>query len=94
MWVKSKKNNFIKSILDEIENRNIDNVTDVISKVLNKDLRHNFNSLIKIENGVLIYPYDYFYPIDYEKQGKTFSDNTKAIYYEKKIKRQKMEFYQ
>lgn len=86
MWVKSKKNIFIKSILDEIENHNIDNLTDIISKVLNKDLRHNFNGLVKLENNVLIYPYDYFYPIDYEKQGKTFSDNTKTIYYEKNVK--------
>lgn len=86
MFAKSSKNEFIKNILDEIEKGSIDNLTDVLSKLSNKDLRHNFNGLIKLDNETLIYPYDYFYPIDYEREGKTFSDNTKAIYYKKGVK--------
>lgn len=86
MFAKSSKNEFIKNILDEIKKGDIDNLTDIISKLSNKDLRHNFNGLVKLDNGILIYPYDYFYPIDYERIGKTFSDNTKAIYYEKGLK--------
>jgi len=86
MFAKSSKNEFIKNILDEIKKGDIDNLTDIISKLSNKDLRDNFNGLVKLDNGILIYPYDYFYPIDYERIGKTFSDNTKAIYYEKDLK--------
>lgn len=86
MFAKSSKNEFIKNILDEIKKGEIDNLTDILSKLSNRDLRHNFNGLVKLNNGTLIYPYDYFYPIDYEREGKTFSDNTKAIYYEKGVK--------
>lgn len=83
IWVKNKKNEFIKNILTEIEKEEIDNITDIIAKLINKDVRHNFNGLIKFDKSYLIYPYDYFFPVDYEKQGKNFSDNTKAIYYMK-----------
>lgn len=86
IWVKNKKDEFVKSILNEIEKGNYNNITDVFIKLVNKDLKHNFNGLVKLEGNKLIYPYDYFYPIDYEKQGKTFSDNTKALYYNKNIK--------
>lgn len=86
IWVKDRKSEFVKSILDEIEKGEYNNITDVFAKLVNKDLRHNFNGLIKLDGNKLIYPYDYFYPIDYEKQGKTFSDNTKALYYNKNMK--------
>lgn len=35
-----------------------------------------------MREDIYIYPYDYFYPLDYEKHGKNISENTKVIFHE------------
>ncbi len=79
IWCKSKKNLIIKKVLDEIEKTEDKDITAVFSKVLNRDLANTFNSLVAINKEIYIYPYDYFYPIDYERHGKNISENTKTI---------------
>lgn len=83
VWVKDKNSNFIKKILDCIELNKYSTITDVFSDVLEKKLFNNYNSLQMFENKIYLYPYEYFYPIDYEYIGKSFTDNMKSIYYEK-----------
>lgn len=83
IWSKEKESIFIKSILNEIEKNPNENITNIFSNVLNKDLTKIYNSLVCIDNKIYIYPYDYFYPLDYEKHGKNISENTKIIFHKK-----------
>ena len=83
IWSKEKESVFIKSILNEIEKNPNENITNIFSNVLNKDLTKIYNSLVCIDNKIYIYPYDYFYPLDYEKHGKNISENTKIIFHKK-----------
>lgn len=83
IWSKEKENVFIKSILNEIEKNPNENITNIFSNVLNKDLTKIYNSLVCVDNKIYIYPYDYFYPLDYEKHGKNISENTKIIFHKK-----------
>lgn len=92
IWAKSQNNPFLKSILEEIEKNPNGDITDIISVIAKKDLSNIYNTLVCLNDGVYIYPYDYFYPVDYENCGKDFSENTKLIYYDKyaKISRKKI----
>ncbi len=82
IWAKEKNNLFIKQVLTEIENANENvNITQIFSKIAKRDLSRIYNSLVVLEDNVFIYPYDYFYPLDYEKHGKNISENTKLILY-------------
>lgn len=83
MYSNSKNNHFVKKIIDLIKKNKFENITDLFADVLEKDMKNNYNSLQKFDNQIFIYPYEYFYPIDYEWIGKSFTDNTKAVYYEK-----------
>lgn len=83
VWSKEKNNTVIKNILNEIEKNPNENITNIFSNVLNKDLTKIYNSLVCIDNKIYIYPYDYFYPLDYEKHGKNISENTKIIFHKK-----------
>lgn len=83
MYSNSKNNYFVKKIIDLIKENKFENITDLFADVLEKDMKNNYNSLQKFDNQIFIYPYEYFYPIDYEWIGKSFTDNTKAVYYEK-----------
>lgn len=92
IYVSSKNNEYIQKAIDIIENENLDNITDVFSKAVGVNLSKMFNSLVKLDNNSYIYPYDYFFPLDYEKHGKRFSENTKLVVYKdepmsKKVKR-------
>ncbi len=86
MYSNSKNNHFVKKIIDLIKENKFENITDLFANVLEKDMKNNYNSLQKFDNQIFIYPYEYFYPIDYEWIGKSFTDNTKAVYYEKNRK--------
>lgn len=86
MYSNSKNNHFVKKIIDLIKENKFENITDLFADVLKKDMKNNYNSLQKFDNQIFIYPYEYFYPIDYEWIGKSFTDNTKAVYYEKNRK--------
>ena len=77
IWAKNANNKYIKNILDVIKENKFDNITKAISKAINRDLSNTYNSLVNIDKKLYIYPYDYFFPIDYEKHGKRFSENTK-----------------
>lgn len=81
IWTKEKGNKTIARILDIIKEDRIDNITDVLSEIVGKDLHNNYNYVLKFDEKSFIYPYDFFYPVDYEKIGKGFTDNIKAIYY-------------
>lgn len=81
IWAKNVNNKYIKNILDVIKENKFDNITKAISKAINRDLSNTYNSLVNIDKKLYIYPYDYFFPIDYEKHGKRFSENTKLIYH-------------
>lgn len=83
MYSNSKNNHFVKKIIDLIKKNKFENITDLFADVLEKNMKNNYNSLQKFDNQIFIYPYEYFYPIDYEWIGKSFTDNTKAVYYEK-----------
>lgn len=85
IWTKEKNNEYIKKILDEIEsdkNGKYENINQVFSKVFERDFDSIYSSLVNLEDRLYIYPYDYFYPLDYEKRGKSFSENLKTILYE------------
>lgn len=81
IWTKEKGNKTIAKILDIIREDRLDNITDVLSEIVGKDLHNNYNYVLKFEENSFIYPYDFFYPVDYEKIGKGFTDNIKAIYF-------------
>lgn len=83
IFAKNKKDKYVKQVLDLIEKNEYSDITEVFSKLLNKDLKNNFNYLQVYNNELYIYPYEYFFPIDYEYIGKSFTDNVKAIYYMK-----------
>lgn len=82
VFAKEKDNSYLKQILDLIKKEKYDNITQVISEVVNRDLTSVYNSLVNINNKLFIYPYDYFYPLDYENHGKNISENTKMILHE------------
>lgn len=86
IWAKNSKNIYVKKVLELIETGKFDNVTDVFSEIISKDLKNNYNYLQNYNNEIYIYPYDYFFPIDYEFIGKNFTENIKAIFYEKEKK--------
>ena len=83
IYVKEKKNSTIAKVLELIKEEKYDNITDVFSNITGKDLRNNYNYLVKFDENSYIYPYDFFYPVDYEKIGKGYSNNIKAIFYDR-----------
>ncbi|MBR2784465.1 MAG: hypothetical protein IKD74_00565 [Clostridia bacterium] len=92
IYVKEKDNVYINKAIEIIENENVDNITEVMSKAVGVNLSKIYTSLVKLDNNSFIYPYDYFFPLDYEKHGKRFSENTKLVMYKdepmsKKVKR-------
>lgn len=86
MWCKNKGNKYVKKILELIKTNKFNDVTEIFSELLNKDLKNNYNYLQTLNNELYIYPYEYFYPIDYEYTGKSFTENVKSIYYAKNKK--------
>lgn len=86
IWAKEKNNKNIKKVLELIESNKYENITDVFSKMVDKDLHNNYNYVLKFDENSFIYPYDFFYPVDYEKIGKGFSSNIKAVYYDRNKK--------
>ena len=81
IWSAKKGNEILKKVLEEIEqNQNLD-ITNIFSNVLDRDFSKIYNSLVNIDNKVYFYPYDYFYPLDYENHGKNISENTKVIFH-------------
>ena len=85
IWSIKKENKYIKQVLVEIETNNYQNITEIFSKIFNKDFTNNYNTLVNIDNSLYIYPYDYFYPLDYTACGKDITENLKTIFYETKI---------
>lgn len=83
VWCKNKENKYVKIILNLIETDKFNDITEVFSEILNKDLKNNYNYLQTFNNELYIYPYDYFYPIDYEYIGKSFTENLKSVYYQR-----------
>ena len=81
IYSKNKNNDVILKVMDIIKEDRLDNITDVLSEVVGKDLHNNYNYVLKFEDNSFIYPYDFFYPIDYERVGKGYTDNIKAIYF-------------
>lgn len=86
IWVKEKNNVTIKKVLELISQEKYTNITDIFSEVIGKDLHNNYNYVLKFDDNSYIYPYDFFYPVDYERIGKGFTDNIKAIYYDQNQK--------
>ena len=82
IWSKEKNNKTVKEVLNIIKQEKYDNITDVFSEVTNKDLHNNYNYVLKFDENSFIYPYDYFYPIDYEKIGKAYTSNIKTLYFD------------
>lgn len=82
MYSKERKNKYLKQVLEFIEEGKFQNITEVFSKIFNRDLGKIYNSLVRLREDIYIYPYDYFYPLDYEKHGKNISENTKVIFHE------------
>lgn len=84
LWCKEPNNEYVKQLLDKIEENKYDNITDVFNDVFGQDFNDNYNTLVNINNEVFIYPYDFFYPLDYTNCGKDISENLKMITYENK----------
>mgnify|MGYP001862899780 FL=1 len=82
VWAKEKNNKIVKEVLDIIKQEKYDNITDVFSEITKKDLHNNYNYVLKFDENSFIYPYDYFYPIDYEKIGKAYTSNIKALFFD------------
>lgn len=83
IWSKNKNNKYIKKVLELIESNRFNDITEVFSEILEKNLKNNYNYIQTTNKELYIYPYEYFFPIDYENIGKGFTDNLKAIYYDK-----------
>ena len=83
IWAKEKNNQTIKKILDLIGNGKYNNITEIMSEIVGSNLKQNYNYIYKFGENSFIYPYDYFFPVDYERIGKGFSDNIKAIFVNK-----------
>lgn len=83
IWAKEKNNETIKKILDLIGNGKYNNITEIMSEIVGSNLKQNYNYIYKFGENSFIYPYDYFFPVDYERIGKGFSDNIKAIFVNK-----------
>lgn len=82
VFAREKNDSYLKQMLYLIEEGKYDNITEVISNVVNRKLDTIYNSLVNIDDQLYIYPYDYFYPLDYERHGKNISENTKIIFHE------------
>lgn len=92
IYTSSNDNEYVNKTIEVIEKEQVDNITDAFSKAVGVDLSKIFCSLVKLDSKSFIYPYDYFYPLDYERHGKRFSENTKLVVYKdeamsKKVKR-------
>lgn len=92
IYAKDIDNKYITKAIEVIEEGKIQDITEIFSKVLSINLSKIVNSLVKLDNNSFIYPFDYFYPLDYEGHGKRFSENTKLVMYKdekmsKKVKR-------
>lgn len=83
IWAKEKNNQTIKKILDLIGTGKYNNITEIMSEIVGSNLKQNYNYIYKFGENSFIYPYDYFFPVDYERIGKGFSDNIKAIFVNK-----------
>ena len=83
IWAKEKNNQTIKKILDLIGTDKYNNITEIMSEIVGSNLKQNYNYIYKFGENSFIYPYDYFFPVDYERIGKGFSDNIKAIFVDK-----------
>lgn len=83
IWAKEKNNQTIKKILDLIGTGKYNNITEIMSEIVGSNLKQNYNYIYKFGGNSFIYPYDYFFPVDYERIGKGFSDNIKAIFVNK-----------
>ena len=53
-------------------------VTDILVK---EGFKENLQEVQKINNGMVIYPRDYFYPLSYDRQNNIFTKNTCMIHY-------------
>ena len=82
IYSKEKGNELVKDVIDLIKTQEYEDITDVLSKITGKNLYENYNYVLKIKDNSFIYPYDFFYPIDYEKVGKGFSGNIKALFFD------------
>ena len=81
IYAKDIDNKYITKAIEVIEEGKIQDITEIFSKVLSINLSKIVNSLVKLDNNSFIYPFDYFYPLDYEGHGKRFSENTKLVMY-------------
>lgn len=82
IYAKEKNNDIVKEVLDLIKTQEYDDITDVFSKITGKQLHDNYNYVLKFKENSFIYPYDFFYPVDYERVGKGFSGNIKTIFFD------------
>lgn len=86
IYTKTKHNDKIRKVLDVIKKQDSDvnskvDITDIFSLVFNVNFKSKINTTLKLKDNITIYSYDYFYPIDYEGNGKKFTENTKIIFY-------------
>lgn len=53
-------------------------ITDILEKC---GFQYNCQSVQYLENGIVIYPREYFYPYSYNRENNIFTDNTCMIHY-------------
>ena len=91
VWYEKNKDAFLPTkLLEEykkIKTFDLSNMRELtipkmISKVLNKcGFKNSFNDIQKLEQGIFIYPREFFYPYSYDWQEKIITPNTCMIHY-------------
>lgn len=82
LWAKTAKNPILEQILSEIKKDDTRSITSIFSKVLQIDLASKDSSIVKVDDKMFIFPYDYFYPIDDDGKDKEISENLKVVFYQ------------
>ena len=82
LWAKSPKNPILGKVLNEIKKDDTRSITTIFSEVLQIDLASKDSSIVKVGNSMFIFPYDYFYPIDFSGNEKEISENLKTVFYQ------------
>ena len=89
-WESSDKSNLSKKLLEYYrsqegfdENNTFSfSIPVLVTDILEKEgFKENLQEIQKINNGMVIYPRDYFYPLSYDRQNNVFTTNTCMIHY-------------
>ncbi|MEG2310401.1 MAG: glycosyltransferase [Clostridia bacterium] len=90
IWVKNKKNKYMKEMLEfykSLDGFDISklwsySIPTIVTKILRKYETHFDDVSIElIDNTIRVYPSEYFYPINYDFSKKIYTENTCMVHY-------------